>query len=100
MQKVCDEIYGEDNRIGIVTRVAKKGSNQGTHFRPTKDYLLVYAKYLDMVPEFKDASLAEPRKYPLQEKETGRQFRKGHSLFQASLDPLRGCKNQRYYIVK
>ena len=98
LQKVCDEIYGEDNRIGIVTRVAKKGSNQGTHFRPTKDYLLVYAKYLDMVPEFKDASLAEPRKYPLQEKETGRQFRKGHSLFQASLDPLRGCKNQRYYI--
>ena len=95
---VCDEIYGEHNCISIIPRIAKKGSNQGTHFRPTKDYILCYAKKIENLKSFVDRNIiGEQKNYPYTEKD-GRKYRKAHSLFQASLDPLRGCVNQRYYI--
>jgi len=90
---LCDKMY---DRIAIVPRVAKKGSDQGTFFRPTKDYILVYAKNRSLVKGFQGVDMPEPKKYPY--KEGKRDYRKGHSLFQASLDSMRGCKNQRYYI--
>lgn len=95
LKLLCDEIF---DVISIVPRIAKKGSDQGTHFRPTKDYIIVGAKRISNVLGFVDVNLSEVKKYDLVDEETGRKCRKGHSLFQASLDPLRGCKNQRYYI--
>ena len=98
LRNIGDEVFGEHNFIAVVPRIAKKGSNQGTHFRPTKDYVVVYAKNLENLEGFIDKSLvADKKTYNLKDEE-GRKFRKAHSLFQASLDPLRGCKNQRYYI--
>ena len=92
---LCDEIFSQQC-LGLLPRVAKSGSKQGTYFRPTKDYVLVYCKNKSVISGFftkeitvKDYSLVD---------EDGRKYRKAHSLFQASLDPLRGCKNQRYYI--
>ena len=97
LKNICDEVLGEQNFISIIPRIAKKGSNQGTHFRPTKDYILCYAKNFESLKSFNDKNLIEDKKnYPYEE--NGRKYRKAHSLFQASLDPLRGCVNQRYYI--
>ena len=97
LKNICDEVLGEQNFISIIPRIAKKGSNQGTHFRPTKDYILCYAKNFESLKSFNDKNLIEEKKnYPYEE--NGRKYRKAHSLFQASLDPLRGCVNQRYYI--
>jgi len=94
---LCNTIM---ERIAIVSRIAKKGSDQGTHFRPTKDYVLVYAKNKSAVKGFEDTVLPEglDRDYPFTDDFSTRKYRKAHSLFQASLDPMRGCKNQRYYI--
>ena len=40
LKKVCNEIFGEENFVSQVTRVAKRTSNKGTHFRgPTKDII-------------------------------------------------------------
>ena len=33
LKNICCELFGEDNFISIIPRIAKKGSNQGTHFR-------------------------------------------------------------------
>lgn len=97
LKNICCELFGEKNFISIIPRIAKKGSNQGTHFRPTKDYILCCAKNIDTLNSFNDKNLVENKKsYPYIE--NGRKYRKAHSLFQASLDPLRGCVNQRYYI--
>lgn len=96
LRNICDEVLGEQNFISVIPRIAKKGSDQGTHFRPTKDYILCYAKNLGSLNGFVDKSLVETKNYPYNE--SGRKYRKAHSLFQASLDPLRGCINQRYYI--
>lgn len=90
----CDSIL---TRIGLVTRIAKKGSDQGTHFRPTKDYVLVYCKGNKTdVAAFADPYFELNRTYKLKDERGA--FRKAHSLYQASLDPLRGCVNQRYYM--
>ena len=92
---VLEEVFGAGNHVSQVPRVAKRTSDKGTHFRPTKDYVLVYAKNIEMLPEFglvkdrdeKDYKFAEPN---------GRKYKKsGASLYQPSLDPR---PNQRYFI--
>ncbi len=96
LKLLTDEMF---QPIALVPRIAKKGSNQGTYFRPTKDYLLVCCKNIEAVHPFIDATqTSDLKKYKFIEESTGRRFRKGHSFYQASLDPLRGCKNQRYYM--
>lgn len=99
LKMLCDMVFGERNFIDVIARKTKGGSDQGTFFRPTKDYVLVYAKSVENVSKFSDKSMApEARNYPFVEEDTGRYYRKAHSLYQGSLDPLRGCVNQRYYI--
>ena len=99
LKMLCDTVFGERNFIDVIARKTKGGSDQGTFFRPTKDYVLVYAKSVENVSKFSDKSMApEARNYPFVEEDTGRYYRKAHSLYQGSLDPLRGCVNQRYYI--
>lgn len=95
LKLLCDEIF---TQIALVPRIAKKGSNQGTYFRPTKDYVLVYCKQIDKVNPFVDVNADNDTKSYNLTDEDGRRFRKGHSFYQASLDPLRGCRNQRYYM--
>lgn len=97
LKLLCDELF---QNIALVPRIAKKGSNQGTFFRPTKDYVLVYCNNIDAVLPFVDVNASnETRTYNFIDEKTGRRYRKGHSFFQASLDPLRGCRNQRYYMT-
>lgn len=100
--KCCDEIYGEQNRIGVISRVMKSGSAQGQYFSPNIEYIIVYAKNINELKEFKQ-SLSEEiinKLYTSIETEGDRKGEKYRpfGLYQASLDPLRGCVNQRYYI--
>ncbi|KUO60424.1 hypothetical protein APF79_04445 [bacterium BRH_c32] len=42
---ICDEVFGEDNRIGVVTVVHKpEGRNQEKFFGTSNEFMLVYAK--------------------------------------------------------
>jgi adenine-specific DNA-methyltransferase len=98
LRKSCDEIFGEGNFVSQVPRIAKRTSDKGTHFRPTKDYVLVYAKNISLLQEFGIKKDRDEDEYKFVE-ENGRKYKKsGASLYQPSLDPLRGCANQRYYI--
>ncbi len=93
LKLLTDEIF---QPIALVPRIAKKGSNQGTYFRPTKDYVLVCCKNTEAVCPFVDVLQSNNSKaYNLREEATGRRYRKGHSLFQSSLDSR---PNQRYYM--
>lgn len=96
LKLLCDNFYA---CLGVLPRIAKKGSNQGTWFRPTKDYVLVYTNRKELVSGFTgEKDYSKQKSYPFTEDFSFRRYRKAHSLFQASLDPLRGCKNQRYFI--
>ena len=97
MTEISNYVFGESNRLGIVPRIAKKGSNKGTYFRPTKDYVLVYASTKSNCAPF---SIPVDGNVNYKYIETdgsrkGEKYRKGHSLFQASLDSR---PNQRYFI--
>lgn len=93
--KVLDEIFGGENRVARLTRIAKRTSDKGTHFRPTKDYILVYAKDIQMLPEFGIPKERDEKDYKFID-DTGRAYKKsGASLYQPSLDSR---PNQRYYI--
>jgi adenine-specific DNA-methyltransferase len=96
---VADEIFGRDNFINTVTRVSKTASNKGTHFAPSIDFILCYAKNKVQLPEFYgevDESLY--KKTETEGDRKGEKYRDDVALYQSSLDPMRGCNNQRYYI--
>jgi adenine-specific DNA-methyltransferase len=96
IQIACNEIFGEENLLGCAVRIAKKTSNKGTYFAPSKDYLVVYARSPESIAPFMD-NVDET--YASRFKD---QDERGHyatvGLYQAALDPMRGCTNQRYWI--
>lgn len=96
---VCNEIFGEINKVGIISRVMKSGSNQGKYFSKNIDYILVYSKNINLLPEFKE-QLGEDlikKVYNQVETEGERKGEKYRSmgLFQSSLEER---VNQRFWI--
>jgi adenine-specific DNA-methyltransferase len=97
--KVLGEIFGETNKLAIISRVAKTASNKGTHFAPSVDFIISYAKNIAVLPPFKDrVDESLFGKTELEGDRKGERYRDDVALYQSSLDPMRGCKNQRYYI--
>lgn len=98
LRKVCDEIFGETNFVGCAGRISKKANNQGDYWAPNFDYLLTYTRNRSMAVSFFGGINYDS--YNLVE-ESGE--RKGEKyqlvrLYMTSLDPMRGCTNQRYFI--
>ncbi len=60
---ITDEIYGEQNRVGIISVVHKpEGRNQAKFFGPSNEFMLVYAKNIEQANLRKvvlDAELAK-----------------------------------------
>lgn len=51
---ICDEIFGEKNRVGQISRLMKSGGNQGKQFSKNIDYILVYAKNINKLENFRE----------------------------------------------
>ena len=94
LKKICDEIFGSQNYIATCPRITKRTSNKGTFFKPTKDYVYVYAKDLSLVNSFGVDNHVDIDDFK-EEDEYGRYKQNGASLYQPSLDSR---PNQRYYI--
>ncbi|MDX9863279.1 MAG: site-specific DNA-methyltransferase [Anaerolineaceae bacterium] len=88
------EVFGDENYISTIARVAKTASNKGTHFAPSIDFILVFSKNIQNITQFKDEVDSSLYKKVDQK---GR-YRDDVALYQSALDPLRGCNNQRYFI--
>lgn len=52
--KCCNEIFGEENRVGVISRMMKSGGNKGQYFSPNIEYVLVYAKSLLNLEYFRE----------------------------------------------
>lgn len=95
LKLLCDDIFGETNYISCCTRVAKRTSNKGTFFKPTKDYVLVYAKNVSSITwKFGAGNKINIKDFKYKD-ENGQYKKNGASLYQPSLDSR---PNQRYYI--
>ena len=98
LKRVCDEVYGELNFIGGAGRISKKANNQGDYWAPNFDHVLTYCKRREFCTPFFGGINYESYSYV---EESGP--RKGEKyqpirLYMTSLDPMRGCNNQRYFI--
>ena len=95
LRLLMDEIFGEQNFISIVPRLAKTSSDKGTFFAPSKDFVLVYKSLgrTELFHDVLDEKYTERFKY----KDVNGPFAIV-GLYQAALDPMRGCSNQRYFI--
>lgn len=92
---LCDEIFGMNNFISCCTRIAKRTSNKGNYFKPTKDYVLVYARNINAITwKFGAGNKVKEEDFTLED-ENGKYKKNGASLYQPSLDSR---PNQRYYI--
>ena len=97
--KLCSFVFGDGNKLGIISRVSKTASNKGTYFAPSIDYIVAYAKNASFLEPFVgevDESLY--KKIETEGDRAGEKYRDDVALYQSALDPMRGCKNQRYYI--
>lgn len=97
--KVCDEIFGADNRVGIISRMMKSGGNKGQFFSPNIEYILVFAKDISMLGSFREPLSEEliAKVYNQVEtygKRAGQKYRI-MGLYQAGLEVR---PNQRYWI--
>ncbi len=50
---ICDDIFGEENFIGNISRVMKSGGGKGQFFSPNIDYILTYARNITVTPKFR-----------------------------------------------
>ena len=100
--KVLSEIFGSNNKIGVVSRLMKSGGGKGQFFSPNTEYLIIFAKNIDLAGQFREAISEEIIRKLYTSTETqgpraGQKYRP-FGLYQSSLDPMRGCSNQRYFI--
>lgn len=98
LRKVCDEIFGDQNFIGEAGRISKKANNQGDFWAPNFDYVLTYSKDKESCSQFFGGINYKAYKEIETEGERVGEKYQLIRLYMTSLDPMRGCKNQRYYI--
>lgn len=98
LKLLMDEVFGEENFLGCACRVSKRASNQGDYWSPSFDYVLTYAKQKATCEVFFGG--INYKAYNQIETDGSRKGEKYQlvRLYMTSLDPLRGCVNQRYYI--
>jgi adenine-specific DNA-methyltransferase len=95
LKLLCDDVFGDENMVAVVPRIAKRTSDKGTYFRPTKDYILVYAKNINNLSEFGIEKKRDENDYKFIEADGRKYKQSGASLYQPSLDSR---PNQRYFI--
>ncbi len=53
---LCNEVFGEENRLTICSRVVKTGGQKGVFFSPSIDYIVIVAKSIDALDPFSKKS--------------------------------------------
>lgn len=97
-EHILNEIFGQQNKISIVTRIVKTASNLGTHFAPSTDFLLCYAKKIDNLQRFKDkVDESLYKKIESDGPRKGQKYRDDIAFYQSSQKDLR--PNQKYFIT-
>lgn len=99
LKKMCDEIFGENNFIGVIVRKTKMTSNKGTFFSQSHEYILTYARSIEKTEMFNDSEAQNSEKYTkLFRNEDSRGRYNIVSLYMPSLPNADERPNSRYGI--
>ncbi len=72
---LCDEIFGEENRLGVITVVHKpEGRQFANFFSPSNEFMLVYAKNKNLA-KFQDVVLSEEKAEEFNEEDEKGKFK-------------------------
>ena len=95
--KICDEIFGQVNYVGCITRIAKTTSFRGNFLAPSKDYIVIYARDILQLPQFKDEVTNDNQfsKIETEGERKGEYYRDDIAFY---LSTLQTRPNQRYFI--
>lgn len=97
LKSVLDEIFGAENFIANISRVAKTTSFRGNHFAPSKDYILCYAKNRVELENFKDDVDSDQfKKIETEGPRKGEFYRDDIAFYLTTLETR---PNQRYFIT-
>lgn len=98
LTKICNEIFGEQNEVGVISRMMKSGGNKGQYFSPNMEFVLVYAKAITCLGFFREPLSDDIIKTYNHEETEG--DRKGEMFTIKGLcQPGLGIRpNQRYWI--
>lgn len=99
LKLICDEIFGVRNYVTDFGRQMKSGGAKGHYYTPSLDYVLTYAKNIDLLPYFRAIMTQQQIDvfYKFTQEEGPRKGEKygEERLFKSSLEAR---ANQRYYI--
>jgi len=96
LKKICDEIFGGENFLANITRVAKTTSFRGNFFAPSKDYILCYSKNASALKPFMDEVIEEQfDKVETDGERRGERYRDDIAFYLSTLETR---PNQRYFI--
>ena len=96
--KICNEVYGEENHIGTISRVMKSGGNKGQYFSPNIEYILVYAKNRSELGYFREPLSDEIIKTYNHTEKSGERIGEKFTI-KGLCQPGLGIRpNQRYWI--
>jgi adenine-specific DNA-methyltransferase len=75
LKLLCDEVFGEDNFIGEFIKQSKVGGGSDSkHLAVEHEYILIYSKKLDLLPEMFESHNKEYLKRYKEKDEQGRYF--------------------------
>ncbi len=94
---LCGKIFRHENFLTIISRISKTASDKGNHFAPSCDYVICYAKNKINIDTSNFYDEVDEDLYTKEDKKGI--YRDDIALYQSGLDPMRGCINQRYYIL-
>ncbi len=94
---LCGKVFRHENFLTIIARISKTASDKGSHFAPSCDYIVCYAKNKANIDTSNFYDEVDEDLYTKEDK-NGR-YRDDVALYQSALDPMRGCSNQRYFIL-
>jgi adenine-specific DNA-methyltransferase len=91
-----NEIFFEENKLGVISRLAKPADDQGNYFSSSKDYVIAYTKNVKKLANFKDSVNEDLfKKVETEGPKKGEKYRDDVAFYQASL----GVRpNLRYYV--
>ncbi len=96
LKKISNEIFGEDNFLAVVSRVAKTTSFRGNYFAPSKDYILCIAKNISDLKPFQDeVNESQFAKIETEGQRKGEYYRDDIAFYLSTLETR---PNQRYFI--
>lgn len=97
LKRLCDEIFCEKNFLGCAGRITKKSNNKGDFWAPNFDYILTYAREINIATKFSGG--VNYKAYNLTEQDGARKGEK-YQLVRMYMSSLQNQNPEQRFFIK